>query len=142
MEEKIKTVAIFMGLFQDDKGFWGFKNTPERQRCHSDRIKDIYQYDRDWNLLMEVVEKIENLPSRTLQGTYYLGNEVKIYKAINTNTHYCEINLVKESGYRIVSIQFNKESKIKSVYDACIEFIKWYNLNSEKLLNQLLTVNI
>ena len=60
MEEKIKTVAIFMGLFQDDKGFWGFKNTPERQRCHSDRIKNIYQYDRDWNLLMEVVEKIEN----------------------------------------------------------------------------------
>ena len=132
MEEKIKTVAIFMGLFQDEKSFWGFKNTPERQRCHSDRIKDIYQYDRDWNLLMEVVEKIENLPSRTLQGTYYLGNEVKIYKAINTNTHYCEINLVKESGYRIVSIQFNKESKIKSVYDACLEFIKWYNLNSEK----------
>ena len=132
MEEKIKTIAIFMGLFQDEKGFWGFDYTPNHLRCHSDRIKDIYQYNRDWNLLMEVVEKIENLPSRTLQGTYYLGNEVKIYKAINTNTHYCEINLVKESGYRIVSIQFNKESKIKSVYYACLEFIKWYNLNSEK----------
>ena len=88
---------------------------------------DNLKYHLDWNWLMEVVEKIENLPSRTLQGTYYLGNEVKIYKAINTNTHYCEINLVKESGYRIVSIQFNKESKIKSVYDACLEFIKWYN---------------
>ena len=47
MEEKIKTIAIFMGLFQDDKGLWGFKNTPEHQRCHSDRIKDIYQYDRE-----------------------------------------------------------------------------------------------
>ena len=85
------------------------------------------KFHSDWNWLMEVVEKIENLPSRTLQGINYLGNEVKIYKAINTNTHYCEINLVKESGYRIVSIQFNKESKIKSVYDACLEFIKWYN---------------
>ena len=53
-------------------------------------------YNSDWNWLMEVVEKIENLPSRTLQGINYLGNEVKIYKAINTNTHYCEINLVKE----------------------------------------------
>ena len=84
-------------------------------------------FHSDWNWLMQVVEKIENLPSRTLQGTHYSGNEVKIYKAINTNTHYCEINLVKESGYRIVSIQFNKESKIKSVYDACLEFIKWYN---------------
>ena len=48
-------------------------------------------------------------------------------EAINTNTHYCEINLVKESGYRIVSIQFNKESKIKSVYNTCLEFIKYYN---------------
>jgi len=98
-------------------------------------IAEFLGWDLDffnWQFLMEVVEKIENLPSRTLQGTYYLGNEVKIYKAINTNTHYCEINLVKESGYRIVSIQFNKESKIKSVYDACLEFIKWYNLNSEK----------
>ena len=76
--------------------------------------KDL-KFHKDWNWLMEVVEKIENLPSRTLQGNYYLGNEVKIYKAINTNTHYCEINLVKESGYRIVSIQFNKESKIKSL---------------------------
>ena len=84
-------------------------------------------FHSEWNWLMQVVEKIENLPSRTLQGTHYSGNEVKIYKAINTNTHYCEINLVKESGYRIVSIQFNKESKIKSVYDACLEFIKWYN---------------
>ena len=89
-------------------------------------VRDLI-FHSDWNWLMEVVEKIENLPSRTLQGTYYLGNAVKIYKAINTNTHYCEINLVKESGYRIVSIQFNKESKIKSVYDACLEFIKWYN---------------
>ena len=93
---------------------------------------DKLKFYSNWNWLMEVVEKIENLPSRTLQGNCYLGNEVKIYKAINTNTHYCEINLVKESGYRIVSIQFNKESKIKSVYDACLEFIKWYNLNSEK----------
>ena len=88
---------------------------------------DKLKFYSNWDWLMEVVEKIENLPSRTLQGNYYLGNEVKIYKAINTNTHYCEINLVKESGYRIVSIQFNKESKIKSVYDACLEFIKWYN---------------
>ena len=129
MEENNKLIAEFMGYLiipnqvyinstnKFEKGQWvNFKN------C----------FNSNWNWLMEVVEKIENLPSRTLQGTYYLGNEVKIYKAINTNTHYCEINLVKESGYRIVSIQFNKESKIKSVYDACLEFIKWYNLNSEK----------
>lgn len=115
--------------------FMGLGNKQPFEICeHPKKNTDLYfenqlNYHKDWNWLMPVVEKIENLPSRTLQGTYYLGNEVKIYKAINTNTHYCEINLVKESGYRIVSIQFNKESKIKSVYDACLEFIKWYNLN-------------
>ena len=144
MEENNKIIAEFMRL-NETKMFFNLKtgNYVKKETVDCDiKAVDVYlknnkpitnfYYHSDWNWLMEVVEKIENLPSRTLQGTYYLGNEVKIYKAINTNTHYCEINLVKESGYRIVSIQFNKESKIKSVYDACLEFIKWYNLNSEK----------
>ena len=127
--ENNKIIAEFMGYIDNGCSEEGFLINPITN--FDEEINDL-KYHSDWNWLMEVVEKIENLPSRTLQGTYYSGNEVKIYKAINTNTHYCEINLVKESGYRIVSIQFNKESKIKSVYDACLEFIKWYNLNSEK----------
>ncbi len=124
-------LADFLGFQKTDLGW--FDNEGVLSEIEQDNCFDSLYFDTDWNWLMEVVEKIENLPSRTLQGNYYLGNEVKIYKAINTNTHYCEINLVKESGYRIVSIQFNKESKIKSVYDACIEFIKWYNQqNNEK----------
>ena len=82
MEEKIKTIAIFMGLFQDDKGFWGFKNTPERQRCHSDRIKDIYQYDRDWNLLMSVVEKILNICAE--------NDDLEKYAVITDNIPYIQ----------------------------------------------------
>ena len=105
MEEKIKTIAIFMGLFQDDKGFWGFKNTPERQRCHSDRIKDIYRYDRDWNLLMEVVEKIFK--------DFYKLNPCPIYLKMNIEKTLNEVN-------------------IEAVYNACVEFIKWYNQNLEK----------
>ena len=122
MEENNRIIAEFMGakLTKDLKIMYPV------YEGDSSYVKNL-KYHSDWNWLMEVVEKIENLPSRTLQGTYYLGNEVKIYKAINTNTHYCEINLVKESGYRIVSIQFNKESKIQAVYNACLEFIKWYN---------------
>ena len=139
MEENNKIIAEFMRL-NKTKMFFNLKtgNYVKKETDDCDiKVVDVYlknnkpitnfYYHSDWNWLMEVVEKIENLPSRTLQGINYLGNEVKIYKAINTNTHYCEINLVKESGYRVVSIQFNKESKIKSVYDACLEFIKWYN---------------
>lgn len=82
MEEKIKTVAIFMGLFQDEKRFWGFKNTPERQRCHSDRIKDIYQYDRDWNLLMSVIEKILNICAE--------NDDLEKYAVITDNIPYIQ----------------------------------------------------
>jgi len=105
MEEKIKTIAIFMGLLQDEKGFWGFKNTPERQRCHSDRIKDIYQYDRDWNLLMEVVEKIFK--------DFYKLNPCPIYLKMNIEKALNEVN-------------------IDVTYNSCVEFIKWYNQNKEK----------
>ena len=111
MEEKIKTVAIFMGLFQDDKGFWGFKNTPERQRCHSDRIKDIYRYDRDWNLLMEVVEKIENLSK---EGETYMFSITKFSARVTYK------------GSRIVDLPIDN-TKIEAVYNACVKFIKWYN---------------
>ena len=123
--ENNKIIAEFMSWDSNESKTVFYEPTDEVQGIDGFTLENL-PFD-SWNWLMEVVEKIENLPSRTLQGTYYLGNEVKIYKAINTNTHYCEINLVKESGYRIVSIQFNKESKIKSVYDACLEFIKWYN---------------
>ena len=130
METNNKLIAEFLGYIDNGCSEEGFLIDP---KTNYDVCIDSLQFHTDWNWLMEVVEKIESLPSRTLQGTCYSGNEVKIYKAINTNTHYCEINLVKESGYRIVSIQFNKESKIKSVYDACLEFIKWYNENKSHL---------
>ena len=126
MEENNKIIAEFMGYTLNENNEYPIEYITVQGHWDTCSIQDL-NYHKSWDWLMKVVEKIENLPSRTLQGTYYLGNEVKIYKAINTNTHYCEINLVKESGYRIVSIQFNKESKIKSVYDACLEFIKWYN---------------
>lgn len=105
MEEKIKTIAIFMGLFQDEKGFWGFDYTPNHLRCHSDRIKDIYQYNRDWNQLMSVVEKIFK--------DFYKLNPCPIHLKINIEKALNEVN-------------------IEAVYNACVEFIKWYNQNLEK----------
>lgn len=127
MEEKIKTIAIFMGLFQDDKGFWGFKNTPEHQRCHSDRIKDIYQYDRDWNLLMEVVKKIESI-------------KIKDYSIITNITDcktYISVYHYREGGkWSILISNLNEEykdfNKIQRTYQAVIEFINFYNKQKEE----------
>ena len=68
-------------------------------------------FNIDWNWLMEVVNKIEEL-----------GNDVLI------TTNYIQIAF--DEGEKFIVIEdFN--IKITSVYDACIEFINWYNLNKE-----------
>lgn len=61
------------------------------------------RYHSDWNWLMEVVEKIESLEEN--------NNLMDCFKQSN-----------KVCGLPIYT-------KIEAVYNACIEFIKWYNLN-------------
>ena len=92
--------------------------------------KDELKFHSDWNWLMKVVEKIENLkPISFLEGRNWQGFEITIYKALNTNINYCIIKYIKEGGYMIISNEFSKESKIEAVCNACIKFIKWYNEN-------------
>ena len=62
-------------------------------------------FDTDWNWLMEVVEKIESL-----------GNNF----IIEGNRGFINIPQIKQ-------IELRKETKIEAVYNACVEFIKWYN---------------
>ena len=73
-------------------------------------IKDL-KYHLDWNWLMEVVEKIESL-----------GYKVDISKW--GNSQYCGIYL---NGKKISGNETN--TKIEAVYNASLEFIKWYNEN-------------
>ena len=64
------------------------------------------EFHSDWNWLMEVVEKIESL-----------GYRIEIVK------HICRIYL---SNKETIIISENTP-KIEAVYNACVEFIKWYN---------------
>jgi len=69
-----------------------------------------FPFDKDWNWLMEVVEKIESL-----------GGGIEIYN------NYCKIIYDDE----IIS-EIEENYKIEAVYNACMEFIKWYNQNEQK----------
>ena len=80
---------------------------------HDDMLESLsdeeLHFDTDWNWLMEVTRKIEEL-----------GNDVLI------TTNYIQITF--DEGEKFIVIEdFN--IKITSVYDACIIFIKWYNEN-------------
>lgn len=66
-----------------------------------------YKYNTDWNWLMEVVEKIESL-----------GFEFTIKRS------WAKITRKNEN---IVARWEDDKTKIESVYNACLEFIKWYN---------------
>ena len=71
----------------------------------SSKLQDFeLEFHSDWNWLMPVVEKIEseNIVCFKFQG----------------NNCYCEGNF----KYGITA-----PSKINAVYNACVEFIKWYN---------------
>ena len=102
--ENNKLIAEFMGL-NLHQGVWR-KSTlaTERKICKEDALK----YHEDWNWLMEVVEKIESL-----------GYRIEIVK------HICRIYL---SNKETIIISENTP-KIEAVYNAVVEFIKWYNEN-------------
>ena len=67
----------------------------------------LQEMQRDWGFIMAVVEKIEDL-----------GNDVLI------TTNYIQIAF--DEGEQFVVVEDIK-NKIEAVYNACIEFVKWYN---------------
>ena len=65
------------------------------------------KYHSDWNWLMQVVDKIESL-----------GYIVVIQSTL------CNISTNKFFNGVIIK---NLDTKIESVYNACVDFVKWYN---------------
>ena len=87
--------------------FLGFELTTNKG------LKQLPKFHSDWNWLMQVVEKIESLGYNIDTMKYQSSQFCGIYrdgKIIYTN--YCE-------------------TKIEAVYNACLEFVKWYNKNNK-----------
>ena len=75
------------------------------------------EFHSDWNWLMEVVEKIENLQDE---------NNCAIY---NVRIEQCFVEIIINHISEII-VEVDSNSKIQAVYQACVEFIKWYNKNN------------
>lgn len=109
-----KLIAEFMGweLEQTLKGKWVYairQNvlhlTKEYEETNFYLPKELL-YHKSWDWLMPVVDKIENLH----YGFEIIGNYVKVL------------------GTPIYS---TRKTKIQAVYNAVVEFIKWYNQNNK-----------
>ncbi len=69
---------------------------------------EYLNYHKNWNSLMEVVEKIEN--HSEFCNVLFTPRGCAIDVNIEKGFHYC----------------IDCDTKIKAVYTACIEFIKWF----------------
>ncbi len=79
------------------------------------------RFHSDWNWLMEVVEKIEGL-NNVIDGMSWSKQPYSV--KIEAYSVHIQIDRGKsESPFDY----YNKGIKIKNVYNACVEFIKWYN---------------
>ena len=83
------------------------------------------KFHKDWNWLMEVVEKIESLGYRTLtENECFMITKSKLSSFdVRSKDDY---NTIFSDNYEI---NHYGGSKKENVYNACIEFIKWYNEN-------------
>lgn len=91
--------------------FLGYEITTDGiQTLYYDKDRDLKalpKYHLDWNWLMEVVEKIESH-----------GFTFEIKK---------NWSCITLKGEKIILRWEEDKNKIEAVYNACLEFIKWYN---------------
>jgi hypothetical protein len=77
------------------------------------------KYNTDWNWLMEVVEKIENIISDGIVFNVFIDKN-------KTHVFYAPANYSNEEWFSNLFLH-EGDTKIKNTYNACIELIKWYN---------------
>jgi hypothetical protein len=112
MENNNILIAEFMGInhLDDDKYINNLKEMKaEGLYFEQGYMTSELKFDTDWNWLMPVIRKIEEL-----------GNDVLI------TTNYIQISF--DEGEQFIVID-DLNIKIDSVYNAVVEFIKWYNEN-------------
>ena len=130
--ENNKLIAQFMGLenystdnvIEEDKLRWVLESDINKYK--SVLSKEL-KYDSDWNYLMPVIEKIEELK---IEDQIEAG-----FVTIWSRKDGCTIEYkMYESSDFYVSTKVTT-TKIKAVYDKVVQFIKWYNLNKDKFLD-------
>ena len=132
--ENNKLIAKFMGL-NKTKMFFNLKtgNYVKKETADCDiKVVDVYlknnkpitnfYYHSDWNWLMEVVEKIESLPTMKDNGNFFF------------EIHQDSVTVFNSTRRDIIIEVIGQGSRINNTYQAVIEFIQWYNQETKSLL--------
>jgi len=127
--ENNKLIAEFMGLTIITDSISYFDTN----------YKALKNYHSDWNWLMEVVEKIENIIVKGKQWTVLEDeSDVDWNFEVNIESKQCVINRCTYDGDEEDFLKlydcrnYETITKIEAVYNAVVAFIKWYNENAVK----------
>jgi len=136
-----KIIADFMGF----KEFQGDAFSEMNYRLPDEYIEFLHcshfgglRFKHSWDWLMPVVEKIESLDLSDLFYSWEDSAEKTSHNFMNI-----AVNIERNSCYVIAELQLDPcmqlsssssssgdaKTKIEATYKACLEFIKWYNLN-------------
>lgn len=116
--ENNKIIAEFMGLVYKYDGLYHHTQrfnkdgTPTQSGSLIKSEWNLWYPHNDWNCIMEVVEKIEGI-NPNLQSFTVSGKRVEIRDF--------SVRSLLFSGY------YEGETKIEAMYEAVVEFIKWYS---------------
>jgi len=78
-----------------------------------------YMYNKSWDWLMPVVEKIEDFEI----------DEIKAV-AVDIESNECEIKDYRQ--FNLSFAYYEGETKIEAVWQCVIQFIQWYNQQNQK----------
>ena len=125
MEIQNRLIADFIGAVQtykpyvntDDMEYDMYGVIPTIEDGENEKHYFLPQemlFDTDWNWLMVVVEKIENMEDENRCSKYNFEMVQTFVEIIDNN-----------NSDTIVEI--DKNTKIQATYKAVVDFIKWYN---------------
>jgi hypothetical protein len=104
-----------MNTTENNKIIAEFMNYGNNRPLTNGLLNTLYT---DFNSLMEVVEKIESLG-------YISNQDSRICEGSLKPIYYFRIFI---KHYRGQNVGYSKaNSRIEAVYNACVEFVKWYN---------------
>jgi len=103
-----KMIAEFMG-FQHTPIGWFDADELLKLPNTTDNTFDELRFDTDWNWLIGVVDKIESLGF--------------VFKTYGKGTTFLKKGTFNKP---IWNDEFTGKDRKKAVYNACVEFIKWY----------------
>jgi hypothetical protein len=108
--ENNQLIASFLGQTSTIYDFPQFGYINSRGDWSDTFSASELKFHKDWNWLMEVVDKIESLD-------------------FNFNITSRDATVLKNHGaiYQTLIYRIDGTKKIKAVYNTCVEFIKWYN---------------